>query len=212
MLERVGPYMHTSNGQPYYPFDPRPEEVDINVIAHHLANKCRYAGAVQHPHDPNLMFFSVAEHSVLVSEDIEEEGGTLEEQIEGLLHDGAEAFNGDLIRPLKHSPEFAEPFKKVELLNESAVSRRFNLPLVMSPIVKRADNRVCLRELQTFIPGYDGNARLEGEVYEAAPVTIQMLLPPAAKRFFLERFYQLMARRAASCESIMTHENDQAAE
>lgn len=46
---RTGNYMHTSSGSKYWPMDPRPAEVVIETIAHHLANRCRYNGATQHP-------------------------------------------------------------------------------------------------------------------------------------------------------------------
>ena len=110
---RIGRFMHTSNGQQYWPLDPRPEEVHLEVVAHHLATRARYNGATQHPIYHDRILYSVAEHSVLVSRFLEEVMGRPDLALEGLLHDGSEAYNGDLIRPLKYDKAFKAPFQVV---------------------------------------------------------------------------------------------------
>ena len=81
--------MEDATGLPFWPLDPRPEEVRIEAIAHQLGNLCRFNGACK-------VFYSVAQHSVLVSYLVSKRYA-----LAGLLHDAAEAYLGDVIRPLK---------------------------------------------------------------------------------------------------------------
>ena len=74
--------------------NPESWDFDIIDIAHALANTCRYAGHVN--------FYSVAEHSIRVTNWLEEHGCSPEVQLAGLLHDGSEAYLLDIPRPWKH--------------------------------------------------------------------------------------------------------------
>lgn len=65
--------------------------IDIRDIAHSLSQLCRYTGHTN-------MFYSVAQHSLLVSEKMP---GGVAAKLVGLLHDGAEAYTNDLSSPLK---------------------------------------------------------------------------------------------------------------
>lgn len=189
---RTGNYMHTSNGRKYWPLDPKPEEVDLEVIAHHLANRCRYNGATQHPTDIDRIFFSVAEHSIYVAIQIALFGGSNTEILCGEVHDGSESYNGDLIRPLKYDPLFSRPFKTVEELNELAIARRFGVPFPYPAIVKRADEAVTAAEVEQIVPRCSDEDWEAGRLHdnaEVAPFRIQMLLPADAKRLFL-KFHQ----------------------
>lgn len=75
-----------------------PNMVYIGDIAQSISLICRYNG-----HIPT--FYSVAEHSWRVSRWLEEQGYNKEIQLTGLLHDAAEAYVGDMVRPLKRVPE-----------------------------------------------------------------------------------------------------------
>lgn len=188
MASRTGRFMHTSNGKKFWPLDPKPHEVHIEVIAHHLANRCRYNGATQHPTDPARIFYSVAEHSVYCSYI-----GTPEEALERLLHDASEAYNGDLIRPLKYDPMFSAPFKHVEDLNENAVALRYGLVYPYPASVKVADEAVTSAEINQIItkaPDEDWGVKLHDDA-KVAPIDVQCLYPHQAKKFFLHRFNQL---------------------
>jgi hypothetical protein len=63
-----GPYLQTVSGRWVNPFDPDPDQLDIGDIARALANQCRFGGHCR-------AFYSVAQHSVIVSEIVEERGG-----------------------------------------------------------------------------------------------------------------------------------------
>lgn len=192
-MDARGPHMHTSNGQFYYPFCPHPSEVHIEVIAHHLANRSRYAGATQHRKFFNRIFYSVAEHSVYVARFVRDHLGRPDLVKPALLHDGPEAFNGDLIRPLKYSKPFREPFKQVEEINEFAIAIRFDLPNPLPPEIKMADNAVLAAELQQIVPGAECPSKMIVENEEErtpliAPYEIQMMQPYDAKMFFLSEW------------------------
>jgi hypothetical protein len=74
--------------------DPQPDTILIEDIARGLANTCRYGGQVKR-------FYSVAEHSVLVHDLLQERGAGPDTLCAALLHDAAEAFLGDVVSPLK---------------------------------------------------------------------------------------------------------------
>ena len=77
-------------------------------MAHALSNMCRYGG-----HCP--VFYSVAQHSVRCSEKCEEEGGSLIEQLECLLHDTPEYVLVDLPKPIKKNiPQYNEIENKLQ--------------------------------------------------------------------------------------------------
>ena len=67
----------------------RPEDIDILDIANALGNTCRWSGQVSR-------FYSVAEHSVIVSRLVSPQNA-----LWGLLHDAGEAYLSDLVAPIK---------------------------------------------------------------------------------------------------------------
>ena len=77
----AGPYLQTVSGRRVNPFDPDPEQLDIEDIARALANLCRFGGH-------SRVFYSVAQHSVIVSELVEQRGGDAEDwhwpELEGI--------------------------------------------------------------------------------------------------------------------------------
>lgn len=74
--------------------NPQADRVTPTDLAHALSNVCRFNGHC-------AWHYSVAQHSILVADIIALEGGTTEDQLAGLLHDGTEAYISDLTRPLK---------------------------------------------------------------------------------------------------------------
>lgn len=107
-------------------------DVDIRDIAHALARQCRYNGHVE-------AFLSVARHSINVAERLPK--GL---QLAGLLHDAAEAYLGDLPRPLKHG-EFGRAYLEAEAHVERAVFAAFGLPATVPHEVQLADRAVLMQ-------------------------------------------------------------------
>ena len=122
--ERKGDWMQTFMGRQFWPLDPRPDEVHIGDIAESLSKLCRYNGHCEG-------FYSVAEHSVAVSFNVPPEMA-----LEGLLHDAAEAYLGDVIRPIK---PFLTGLKAIEAKIEQAIAERFGLVYPWPAEVRRVD-------------------------------------------------------------------------
>jgi hypothetical protein len=136
---RLGYYMVVSSGIHYFPCDPRIEEIDLADIAHHLAFQCRFGGAC-------TRWLSVAEHSVLASyfePDLDPR--------EKLMHDAAEAYLQDMIRPLKYLPQFREPYLELERRNERLIAEKFGLEYPWPESVKRADEAMATLEMRDNI-------------------------------------------------------------
>lgn len=88
----------TASGIQFDVLHPRMDRVDVYDVARSLSHICRYNG-----HLPG--FYSVAEHSVRVSEHLQTSGEDPLVCLTGLLHDAAEAYIGDMVRPIKKLPE-----------------------------------------------------------------------------------------------------------
>ena len=180
-----GPYLQTVSGRRVNPFDPDPDQLDPGDIANALANVCRFGGHCR-------PFYSVAQHSVIVSELVEARGGDAEDAFAALMHDATEAYLGDMPHPIKHRSPLGAAFKAAEEHLEHAIRDRFGIrPDV--PEIKRADRALLATERRAFSgeswhwPELDGVEPLELEL-EAWP-------PDHAARAFAERFAQLDARR-----------------
>lgn len=132
----------TYSGTRFYPLDPKPEEISPIDIAHHLSNVCRFGGAcVEH--------FSVAQHSVNVAFCVRDIAP--EHALYALLHDAAEAYLGDMVRPLKHAKGMAD-FRNAEAQLMIRVCERFGLPEEEPAIVREIDLRMCVTEAPIVLP------------------------------------------------------------
>lgn len=115
------------------PLDPDPNQITLEDIAHALSRSCRYNGHV-------TGFLSVARHSIWVSQRVD--GGPLL-KLTALMHDAAEAYVGDMIRPLKHRPEMAI-YREAEDRVTHAIAQRFGLIDPLPPEVVEADRLVLV--------------------------------------------------------------------
>lgn len=95
-------------------FEPTPEMICIEDIAHSLSMQCRFGG-----HLPE--FYSVAEHSWHCSLMVANE-----HKLAALLHDASEAYLLDIPRPIKHR---LNNYKKIEdnLMNIIAKNLGLNI-------------------------------------------------------------------------------------
>ena len=131
----------TYSGIRFWPLLPNPADIRIEDIAHAISNQCRFAG---HSRE----FYSVAEHSVRVSQHCRPE-----DALWGLLHDASETFLTDVPAPLKELPQF-EAYRAAERRLQRAISTRFGLAPEQPESVGDADRsilRVEIRDLLTSI-------------------------------------------------------------
>lgn len=138
--------MTLSSGELMDPLHPKVEDIEITDIAHALARQVRYNGHVGH-------HLSVARHSIWVYRRLADTGESPVVQLAGLLHDAAEAYLGDMIRPLKHGPTIGRAYATAEARLESVIAKRFGLPYPYPPAVRAADRYVLL-ELELGGPMY----------------------------------------------------------
>lgn len=173
-----GPIMTLYSGASFDLLDPWNSEFTVEDIAHGLAHVCRYAGQCR-------SFYSVAEHSLLVSDVVPELA------LEALMHDAAEAFLGDITRPLK---QLLPEYKAIERDVGAAIFHRLGIDEARVSGVKAADLRVLAAEQQQIMPpGTNSWAAAAGVV--PAPIEVKFLAPPMAKREFLDRYRALSERR-----------------
>ena len=126
-------YIRTFKNHRFFLQAPEESVIDHEDIAHALANQCRWSGHT-------TGFYSVAQHSVLMSRLIDPEYA-----FEALMHDAAEAYCVDLPSPLK---SVVPDYKKIQKGIEAHICAVYGLPFPMSPAVKEADRRILINEWQ----------------------------------------------------------------
>ena len=179
-----GPTIMLASGRYFDLEDPESSEFGIEDIAHALAHICRYTGHCR-------TFYSVAQHSVLVSRVVPPEHG-----FAGLMHDAAEAFIGDVAKPLKL---LLPDYKLIEDRIEAVVFARFGLPSKLPQCVKDAD-RVLLRTEQRDLMGADGHQWSFTADTKPMLECIAPLPPGEAKHLFLARYAALRPNLAATTD------------
>ncbi len=167
-----GPWMQMYSGRQVFPFRFSQEDaMGIVDIAHSLSLICRFTGHCR-------KFYSVAEHSIRVAERL-----PLELKLQGLLHDAAEAFLGDVASPMKSVTRLGSaPFQALENYIESKIARANNLPFPFDPRVKRADLVLLATEKRDLMskspaPWID--------LPEPLPGTILPMSAQCARQYFL---------------------------
>ncbi len=133
-------HIHTFTGIAFDLRDPRPEMVCLEDIVHSLSLMNRFNGAALFP-------YSVAQHSLHVAELLPPAL-----RLDGLLHDAAEAYIGDMVSPLK---QVLPEYKAVEARISAVVAEVFGLIHPEPPEVKRADLAVLAAEREQVLrPSY----------------------------------------------------------
>lgn len=122
METKLEPWIETFTGKKFFFLDPKPNQFDIRDIAHALAYTCRYTGH-------SKRFYSVAEHSVLVSY-------LAADPLTGLLHDGSEAYITDIASPIK---PYISNYKDLEDMIMGRMSAVFGFQYPLPPDIKDCD-------------------------------------------------------------------------
>lgn len=175
MNEQTKSSISTISGKFFDILKPEDYEFDIDEIATALSNICRYTGHVE-------KFYSVAEHSVLVSRLVPPRLA-----LTGLLHDASEAFVGDVSSPLKKLlPEYREIEERVQ----QAIANQFSVPYPFPEEIHEADKRMYWNERQNVAPG-PKDTLWHTEFRAARKVHASGMRPIMAKRFFLKRYKEI---------------------
>lgn len=168
----------TYSGKKFWPLEPRPQDIDIVDIAHHLSNICRFTGAVS-------QFYSVAQHSVLVSKLCDNH------PLFGLLHDGSEAYLCDVATPVKQSDLFAE-YRAAESHLQRMILLHFGIRNGDTPDeVKSADMAMGIIEGLSFMPKAHGAFWTDNAFPHREGMRLAAWSPGVAKARFLDRFDEL---------------------
>lgn len=139
--------------------DPQPEDILIEDIAHQLSNHCRFGGT-------SRQFYSVAEHSVTVSE------LSTDDPFGGLMHDASEAYLCDIPTPLKNLlPNYLE----IEGRFMRTIADKFGFKYPLTDSVLKADEIALQIEFEKYVLGDD----------------VSGLIPLERKSRFLDKFHEL---------------------
>lgn len=177
---RKGDWLQTFSGRVFFPIDPRPDEVNIDDIAHALSMLCRYSGHC-------LKFYSVAEHSVHVAQWLFDNGYAWETILAGLLHDATEAYVADVPRPLKQS---LPTYKDAESRVWGAIAARYGLGPELPAEVHEADNRILADEIQQNMKPMEWHNNHD----DPLGVTLEFWPPAVAEHEFI-KFFRFLERR-----------------
>jgi len=152
-----------------------PDDIDIESIAQSLAMTTRFRG-----HIPR--FYSVAEHSLHCMWTANRFGVPRTALLAILMHDAAEAYIGDLPKPLK---QLVPDFVALENQIHRAIGAKYGIDFELHhATVKRFDNMLLKAERMAFWP--DDHSEWEGlGSIEDAAVPFSFYGPETGKEAFL---------------------------
>lgn len=187
-------WMQTSTGGRFYPGAPDQCPVWISDIANGLALTVRYGG------QGNInAFYSVAEHSWHLSCYAERQEKNPALCMALLLHDAAEAFLGDVPRPVKRliGPQYLEMEKQLlaRILREYGALSAY---IENERFIAEVDTRILKNE-KKFLFNHEAEWPVDA-MEELDGVNICCLEPRTAKRLFLERYSELCRKMGRNIE------------
>lgn len=183
--------IETASGRYVDLLAPQPETIVLDDIAHGLAHTCRFAGQTSR-------FYSVAEHAVHVSHLLRSGLDRPDLALAGLHHDDAEAYLGDVTRPLKAllGSGYVDASVKMDMAISAALGLATDSRYRSQP-VKLADDLMLAFEASELLPskgeGWGYVLPDIGQICRAARPTIWCCSPGTAKKVWLETHSELAA-------------------
>lgn len=169
-------WVQTNSGIRFNFLNVAEDMISIEDIAHALSLMCRYNGHCK-------KFFSVAEHSYLLSQYVLNETGNKKKAREALLHDAAEYIIADLPRPVKYSlPQYRILEKNIERV----IAKVFNLDYPMGAWLKELDARMLKTE--RFQVMTVTNMPWEVDSLEVLDLNVMFYPSDVIKELFLDQF------------------------
>ena len=169
-----GRFIATYSGAYFYIDECNIEDIPMSDVAHALSMNCRFNGHLK-------KFYSVAEHSVLVSRLVDEE-----DALWGLLHDVTEAFVPDIPRPFK---SLIHGFDEFEEVLAKKIAEHFDLCWPMPKSVKYIDTHIVGPEADVLFPNPPEWTKHYDDVCPRG--LINGYSPTTAKYMFLQRLREL---------------------
>lgn len=169
----------TFSGKKFNILNPTTDMITPEDIARGLAHKPHYSGF-------SPMYFSIAEHSLLVCELYDMcNPGDRKGQLQALLHDASEAYTGDMIKPIKNMlPNFVLIENKIQ----STIYSKYDIdPAERKAKIKEIDNRIQDIEADAFYHYED----LNDNDKKVVDKWIKYLSPTDAYYAFWDRYDQL---------------------
>jgi 5'-nucleotidase len=166
--------------------EPDPNVVDIGDIARALSHQCRFGGNCR-------VYYSVAQHSCLVSDLVAERGADPEVVLWALLHDASEAYLVDLPHPLKHRSELGALYAEAEARLQAAICEHFRLAPDPPPLLKEVDRALLATERSVVSQVAWDWPELQG--VQPLDVSIDPWRPERAHDEFLARYLEIEAQR-----------------
>ena len=133
--------IRTVTGKYVNVFDPDPETICIEDIAHSLSMQCRFGG-----HLPD--FYSVAQHSMNCAYLIVDDN----QKLSALMHDASEAYLIDVPRPVKLG---LYNYKGIENRLMEVIAEKFGFHYPLSQEIKSVDERMLQAEWHHLMLGND---------------------------------------------------------
>ena len=130
--------IRTYTGKHVDVFNPDPETILIEDIAHALANLPRWGGHLQKK-------YSVAQHCIYCAYLAPEK-----HKLEALLHDAAEAYLLDMPSPIKRQ---LPNYKQLEDNLLRVIADRFGIQYPFDPIIKQIDRDLLKMEYENIMLG-----------------------------------------------------------
>lgn len=169
-------FIETYTNKQYHFLNPSVDEICIEDIAQALSMSCRYSGHVK-------SFYSVAEHSCIVSDKILELTCDRQLAFDALLHDASEAYLNDIPRPIKpHLKNYSD----IEALSEKCIQDSLGCR-PMNDLIASIDKNIVRDEAEQLflsVPSWVKD-------FTSVGVKVAGLSPNYARFEFMSRYIKL---------------------
>lgn len=179
----IGPTILLGSGT-YFDFeDPVSSEITIEDIAYGLGFECRFAGQCVSAVTGKRAFYTVAQHSVIMSRIVPPDHA-----YDALMHETGEATCGDMTSPLKG---ICPDYKAVEKRCEAAAQARFLVPMRDRQLIKEYDIVMLAMERRDLMGQWSGEHWEREPLYPLPAERIVPWGPYEAAEAFLMRFREV---------------------